>query len=405
MKFDLLKGVRVIDFTTHVAAPCCTRIMADWGADVIKVEGRGGEGYRVFGASLGVPVKDDKNPIFEAENADKRGIALDLKTPAGIEVMLKLIATADVFVTNIRMDALKRLGLDYESLSAKFPRLVWGHVSGYGLYGKEASRPGFDVVAYWARGGMLRDIPVSGSPPITAPIGVGDHTTGLALLSGICAALLKARQTGIGNKVCVSLYNTAIFANGVMIISSQYGDSYPKSRYEPATPLINSYQTKDGVWLALCILSYEKMFPRLCKILCIEELSEDCRYNSAISVKEENRTEELCKVLEAAFLKFDSRYLFEKLEEADITFERCRHFEEVSRDLQAHENHYFDTVYYSDGTSVQIPATPVQFSCGEELSGFATPAVGEHNLEILTELGYSDEQIAKMKAIGSVIIN
>lgn len=400
---DILKGIRVVDFTTHVAAPVCTRIMADWGADVIKVEGAGGEAWRVFGASVGTPIGDEENPLWQLENANKRGVGLNLKHPDGMEAMLKLIASADVFVTNVRMGSLKRLGLDYETLSEKFPRLVWGHVSGYGLYGEESGRPGFDIVAFWARGGMMCDIPPEGCPPISVPTGVGDHTTGLALLSGICGALLKAGKTGKGEKICTSLYNTAIYANGVMITSTQYGDVYPKSRYAPSTPLMNSYKTKDNEWITLALLNYELMYPKLCKVLGLEHLAADERYHTVAGVKQGSHTADLCHLLEEAFAKFDSTYLTEHLKEQDLTFERDRHFWEVSKDPQAHANHYFNTFTFANGNVAQIPSSPVQFSANEPLPCEPAPTVGQHNYEILSSLGYSEAQIKAMEESGGVV--
>lgn len=403
MKPDLLKGVRVVDFTTHVAAPTCTRIMADWGADVIKVEGAGGEAWRSFGPSLNTPAEEEKNPLFYLENANKRGLGLNLKKPEGKEAMLKLIATADIFVTNVRMKSLVKLGLDYETLHEMFPKLVWGHVSGYGLYGEEASRPGFDIVAYWARGGMMCDIPPKGCPPISVPSGVGDKTTGLALLAGVCGALLKARQTGVGEKICTSLYNTAIFANGLMVTSAQYGDVYPKSRYAPSTPLMNSYCSKDGEWFTLALLNYDVMYPKLCKVLGLDDLAADPRYCSVAGVKEGTNIEDCCKILEDAFAKFDSAYLTEAMTEQDLTFERCRHFWEISKDPQAHANNYFNTVTFSDGTTAELPATPVHFQGNDQLPCEPAPVLGQHNVEVLKELGYTEEQIAAMEQDGAVV--
>lgn len=403
MNPDLLKGVRVVDFTTHVAAPACTRIMADWGADVIKVEGKGGEAYRVFGASLSTPIDDDMNPLFQLENANKRDIGLNLKTPDGMEAMLKLIGTADVFITNVRMKSLEKLGLDYETLSAKFPKLVWGHVSGYGLYGDEAARPGFDIVAYWARGGLMCDMPPKGNPPLSVPSGVGDHTTALALLGGVCAALLKAKTTGKGEKICTSLYNTAIYASGLMVTSSQYGDHYPKSRYEPSTPLMNSYCSKDGEWFTLALLNYEVMFPKLCEVLELGGLAEDPRYCNVAAVKKDGNNEALCRLLEEGFAKFDSAYLNEEMTKRDLTFERCRHFHEISKDPQAHANFYFNEFTYPDGSTVQLPATPVHFQGNEALPCGPAPKLGEHNMEVLGELGYTPEQIEAMEQSGAAV--
>ena len=247
------------------------------------------------------------------------------------------------------------------------------------------------------------DAPPTGCPPMSVPSGVGDHTTALALLGGVCAALLKARQTGKGEKICTSLYNTAIYANGLMVTSSQYGDKFPKSRYEPSTPLMNSYSSKDGEWFTLALLNYEAMFPKLCIVLALGDLASDKRYDCVSSVKKNGNTEALCRILEEAFAKFDSVYLTKEMTKQDLTFERCRHFWEISQDPQAHANNYFNSVTYPDGTSVQLPATPVQFSINAPLRCGPAPRLGEHNVEVLSELGYTFEQVAVMEDTGVAV--
>ena len=206
MKCDLLKGIKVVDFTTYAAAPCSMRLLADWGADVIKVEGTAGDPMRKFGVNLAqTPYTDDENPVWEYENGNKRGIVLDLKTEKGMEAMHKLLSEADVLVSNLRASALKKLGLSYEQLHEKYPKLVMGIISGYGLNGKDAPRPGYDVVAFWAKGGALVDMSSDPNTPVNAPYATGDHTVGLALASGILGSIIKAKNTGIGEKVVVSL--------------------------------------------------------------------------------------------------------------------------------------------------------------------------------------------------------
>ncbi len=148
MKGDLLNGIKIVDFTTYAAAPCSARILADWGADVIKVEGASGDPMRGFGVNMAqTPYTDDENPVWEYENGNKRGIVLDLKNPKGMEAMHKLLSEADAFVSNVRLGSLEKLGLTYEALHEKYPKLVVGHISGYGLFGKDAPRPGYDVVS------------------------------------------------------------------------------------------------------------------------------------------------------------------------------------------------------------------------------------------------------------------
>ena len=174
MQADLLKGIKIVDFTTYAAAPCSVRMLADWGADVIKVEGFSGDPMRAFGANLGdTPYTEEENPVWEYENGNKRGISVDLKTEKGMELMRKLLSEADAFVSNVRAASLDKLGLSYEKLHEKYPKLVVGVISGYGLYGKDAPRPGYDVVAFWAKGGALIDMSPDGKAPVTAPYACG----------------------------------------------------------------------------------------------------------------------------------------------------------------------------------------------------------------------------------------
>ena len=285
MQADLLKGIKIVDFTTYAAAPCSVRMLADWGADVIKVEGFSGYPMRAFGANLGdTPYTEEENLVWEYENGNKRGISVDLKTEKGMEIMHKLLSEADAFVSNVRAASLDKLGLSYEKLHEKYPKLVVGVISGYGLYGKDAPRPGYGVVAFWAKGGALIDMSPDGKAPVTAPYATGDHTCGLALASGILGGILKAKNTGIGEKIVVSLYGTSIWANSLMIIGTQYGVQYPQSRYNPGNPLINSYKCKDGKWITLTILAYERYWDTFCDIFGLDDIKNEPAYRKLQTV-------------------------------------------------------------------------------------------------------------------------
>lgn len=396
MKLDILKGVKVIDLTSYAAGPAASRLFADWGAEVIKVEPPQGDAMRFFGATIATPIDEEENPVWQIENANKRGIALDLKKPEGREVLYKLFETADAFVTNTRIEALRKLGLDYESLEARFPHLVWGHMSGYGLYGEESARPGFDVVSYWARGGTLTGVAPEGGPPITTPIGMGDHTSSLVLAAGVLAAIIKKKLTGKGEKVSTSLFGSAIWTGALMITSCQegYGDKYPKSRYEPLTPLSNSYQCKDGEWITLTILEYNRYFAPFCKVMGCEELINDERYNNVHNAKQ--HTEEVCKILEAAFLKKDRAEWAKELAAADMAYETCRHYKDVTKDPQAWANNYLINYTFPNGNTAVLPATPVQFKENVVPTCKSAPKLGEHSAEILAEVGYDKDSIKRM---------
>lgn len=398
MKPELLKGVKIIDFTTYVAAPCTAKLFADWGADVIKVEGFSGDPMRNFGANMGdTPYSDDENPVWELENGNKRDIAIDLKNPKGIEVMYKLLSEADAFISNVRLGSLKKLGLDYESLCDQFPKLVVGHISGYGLYGAEAPRPGYDVVSFWARGGSLIDMPPEGCPPVTTPYGIGDHTTGLALASGVLAGVINAQRTGKGEKIVVSLYGTAVWVNSLMVVGTQYGDVHPKSRYLPGNPFTNTYKCKDGEWVTLTILAYERYWDIACDVFGMDDLKNDENYRTlnAVTSKPEY-LEHCCKRLEEQFALYDRAYWVEKLIEADIAFEAARHWKDIANDKQAIENNFVKEFSCRNGNKFMLPMSPVQFKGDEGLDSDPAPLVGEQTEDILRELGYSDTEIKEL---------
>ena len=398
MQADLLKGIKIVDFTTYAAAPCSVRMLADWGADVIKVEGFSGDPMRAFGANLGdTPYTEEENPVWEYENGNKRGISVDLKTEKGMEIMHKLLSEADAFVSNVRAASLDKLGLSYEKLQEKYPKLVVGVISGYGLYGKDAPRPGYGVVAFWAKGGVLIDMSPDGKAPVTAPYATGDHTCGLALASGILGGILKAKNTGIGEKIVVSLYGTSIWANSLMIIGTQYGVQYPQSRYNPGNPLINSYKCKDGKWITLTILAYERYWDTFCDIFGLDDIKNEPAYRKLQTVVADKEILEHCvRRIEEQFILQDREYWAEKLVEADIPFERTLQWKDIPTDQQAIDNNYVKEFKMKSGNTFMLPMTPVQFEGNEGLDSKPAPLLGEHTEEVISELGYSKAEIEQM---------
>ena len=280
-----LEGVKVLELSTMVAAGSCGRMLADWGATVIKVEAESGDMFRNFPKTFLVPCTMDENPLFDNLNAGKRGIVLNLKTPEGMEAMHRLLAEADVFLTNTRVKALKKLGLDYDSLKDKYPRLIEANISGFGEKGPKKDNPGFDTVAFWASSGFNADMMVEGpgSYPVYSSAGPGDIVTAMGLCYAITAALYKRTQTGKGDRVSSSLYGTALWCFHIMSVATEerYGYQYPKTR-EVSAPTGAPFRTKDNQWVMTTILKIEEQWPVLCNVLGVPELGTDPRYNTSL---------------------------------------------------------------------------------------------------------------------------
>ncbi len=280
-RLQVLDGYRVVELAAWVAGPAAGGVLADWGAEVIKVEPPSGDPQRrIFGA-LGIDVATA--PPFELDNRGKRSVVLDLQTVAGREAMDRLFATADVFVTNLRTDALGRLGLDPASVSGAHPRLVYASITGYGSAGPDAWRPGYDVGAFWARSSMAASLVPPGDLPPGIRSGMGDHVTGMTLVAGILAALLERERTGRGGVVATSLLRTGIYCMGWDIgIYLRFGKlqrTRPRQR-QPA-PLVNSYRAGDGRGFWLIGLEQDRHWPGLVAAIERPDLATDERFATA----------------------------------------------------------------------------------------------------------------------------
>ncbi|WP_029758010.1 MULTISPECIES: CaiB/BaiF CoA-transferase family protein [Fusobacterium] len=386
-----LKGVKIIDLTYFVAGPGTGRILADWGADVIKVEPSFGDPGRKTGATMTMPVDDNKiNPFYSVYNLNKRGISINLKSEAGLKIMDKLLSEANVFLSSYRTGALKRLGLDYETLSKKHPHIIWAQINGFGDFGPAKDNPGFDTVAFWARSGAMIDIAEKGSI-VNPPIGFGDATTSCSLAGGICAALYEQQKTGKGQKVMVSLFGQAIWNLSALIGSTQFQDIYPKTRKNAISPVINSYKCKDEKWIFLSILEHERYYKALCEVIERIDLIDDERFSTTLAAKK--NAEELIKIIDKGFAKFTQSEMLERLIKADIAHEKIQHVQEVLNDSQAIANNYIYEFENRDHSKNMMAMSPVKFNTIDTNIKMDAPKIGEHNEEILEELGYTKEDI------------
>jgi len=398
-----LEGVKVVDLTYFVAGPGTAKILADWGADVIKVEPSFGDPGRKTGATMLMPIEDDVNPFYTTYNANKRGLSVNLKCEQGLQIMDKLLSKANVFVSSYRTGALKRLGLDYEALAERHPHLIWAQVNGFGDYGPAKDNPGFDTVAFWARSGTMLDIAEKDTTPINPPIGFGDATTSCSLAGGICAALYHQAKTGKGQKVMVSLFGQAIWNASSLIASTQYGDKYPKTRKDAVSPVINSFRCSDGKWIFLSILEYERYFPTLCEVLERKDLIQDERFATTLSGKK--NAPALIAEIDKEFAKHTQDEMVRLLSSADIAHEKIQHYSEIISDAQALENNYVVEDTNRDGSKTTYAMTPIKFGNIEVNLSRTSPLIGEHSEEIMKEIGYLESDIQDFIKDGVIAVS
>ena len=396
-----LSGYRVVELSTFVAAPSCGRILADWGADVIKVDSPSGDVFRHFGQVMNMPANEAENPAWDMFNGNKRGMTIDLKTRDGRAVLGRLLETADVFLTNMRPTALKKMNLDYESLKEKYPRLVLAHVTGFGEHGPDAELPGFDVAAYWARSGFLLDLVKPDEYPIYSPAAFGDLTVGTTLFGGICAALLNREKTGRGDKISISLYGAAVWFAGLLILSTQkkYGNQFPKTRTE-GNPLAIPYKCRDNEWIILSLIDMERYFKTLCNAINRSELIDDDRFKSRSALLQHKK--ELIVILDGIFLTKSSTEWVLILRKEGMVVERLSHFREVTEDPQAWANSFLYHQTFANGSMGAIPCPPLCSEAKGPLLLRRGPFDGEHTQDIMKELGYSEDKIDEMRKSQSI---
>ena len=400
-----LSGIKVLDLTTFVAAPVCCRLLSDMGAEVIKVEPPKGDAWRETAKSYQPGIlTDDVNPVFDIYNSGKKHVSINLKSPEGKEAILKMIDTADVFLTNTRPAGLKRLGLSYEEVKARRPDIIYAILLGYGEKGPEGGNPAFDSTAFWSKSGFLRDqSPLTNDyMPINPPFGVGDTMTGFLLMGEICAALYRRKCTGEGDYVSTTLFHNGVFCFGTMNLISQkpYGKQYPVNRLQFGVPG-GLYCCSDDEWVYVGIVSMASAVPSMCEAIGLPELVNDpTLFDKDYTVVDTPRVYEYLK---NAFLQHDSDYWLAKAKEYDFPLVRLNSYSNVLQDPQALANGFVEQVQFPNGNVGPMPSSPIEMASVGELKTVPCGLVGADTRKVLADLGYTDKQIEAMLAAGAAV--
>lgn len=398
----MLEGIRVVEYATYMAAPGAGCILRDWGADVVKIEPPGGDPIRLFFRTIGTDIQD--NPVFDFDNRGKQSVIVDTSKPDGQALLRELVSTADVFLTNVRPGGLARSGLDYDSIKEANPKLVYCSLSGYGLEGPDADRPGFDIASFWSRTGVANLTIPKGHEPFPLRTAFGDHTTSIAAAAGICAALVEAQRTGKGRLVEASLFRTGLYAMGSdLAIQLFFGRiSSTKGRDEQNVPISNFFQTKDDKWFCIVARQGEKDWAPLCRVIGKPELSDDPRFNNAKGRRANNA--EVVSLLDAGFGAYDMEELSRRLDAESIAWAPVQTLAEVAKDPQAFAAGAIVQTPSAkgDGSTYASPASPVRFPGADDGPKGPSPAPGQHTKEVLAGLGRSAEEIEALYQSGVV---
>jgi crotonobetainyl-CoA:carnitine CoA-transferase CaiB-like acyl-CoA transferase len=390
-----LDGVRVLEVANWLAAPAGCALLADFGADVIKVEPPGGEPYRGYGG-----VQTGFNFFFELDNRGKRGMTLDLDKPGARDVLYRLLPGMDVFVTNLLPKRREKYGLTYEELSKHRPDLIFVSVTGYGSEGPDRDRPGYDYAAYWARSGIMGMIgEPDDAPPAQRP-GMGDHTTAMLVAGSTAMALLHRERTGEGQLVDVSLHNTGLWVLGIDVQTALVSKMNPPrvSRKAVPNPLWNTYQTKDERWIMCVMLVADRYWAPFCRAIEREDLRDDERFNSFAARGMNNK--ELIAILDEVFAGRTLEEWRPQLDGEGLIWAPAQTLTEAINDPQAEARQPFvDLEHPSQGT-IRLIDTPAKFSHSRVGVRGPAPELGQHTEEVLLAAGYGWEEIAGLREDG-----
>ena len=397
----ILDGIKVLDVGTWVFGPASTTVMADFGAEVIKVEHPTiGDAYRYLHLLPPMPVCSE-DYCFLMDGRNKRSIALDLSKAEGREVLYRLVREADVFETNYHPSVLAKLGLTYDELSALNPRLVYAQASGYGEAGDEVEKPGFDATAWWARSGMMDAMRAFGAEPSLSMPAMGDRSGSMALFGAVMLALYERHRTGRGAKVSSSLMANGAWANACMIQAVLCdADAYdPIPRLETPNAVANIYPTSDDRWIFLALVNEDRDWKGLCLALEREDLVDEWRFLT--TEQRRNHSRELAAILDEAFRSRDLGHWRKALDQHDVTFGIVARTDEVPADVQMLANDVLVPFADGDGSRLTVNS-PIWVEGRAKVKPRRAPGIGEHTEEVLAEVGYDEAAIVALRDNGAI---
>ncbi len=397
----IFDGLTVLDIGSFVAGPMAATLLADFGAEVVKIEPPEGDGYRRMHQLPNLP-KSEHNYAWALASRSKRALVLDLKLPAARAVLHRLVQAADVLVTNYPLRVRERLGLAYAQLREVNPRLVYASLTGYGETGPDAGKPGFDATAYWARSGLADMVrtDVQGQP-VAPALGMGDQPTSAMLYGAIVTALYRRERTGEGAEVTTSLLANGIWANGPMLQAALCGAEvrYREPRTAPRSALSNFYLCRDGRWFSIAMVEEEKLWPEVARLVGAAHLVADERF-ATLPARRANAAA-LVVEFDRLFVQNDSAEWCRRFEGTAATVGVVARIDDVEHDAQAHHCGALVQADGIGGTSLTIDS-PFQITGHAKRRPRPAPSLGEHSDAVLREHGFDGPAIEALRRDGVV---
>ena len=400
MDNGIFAGLKVVDCASFIAAPAAATVLSDFGADVIKIEPPGaGDPYRNLPNLPGYP-SSEHNYAWMMESRNKKSLALDLAKPEGKMVLRKLVAEADVFITNFPPAVRARLGVTYKELSPLNDRLIYACFTGYGDRGEEANKPGFDSNAWWARSGLMDLVRAdTETTPARSVAGMGDHPCAMALYSAIVTGLYRREKTGKGSEVKSNLMANGVWASSVLVqaklCGAQFEERRPRERALNA--VTNHYRCRDNRWIILSLLNEEKQWPTLARCLGRDDLAADPRFLT--KPDRHARSAELIQIFDEVFATRDLADWRKALDGSGLVFGIVNILDDIPNDQQMKDNEVL--VPFENDTMLTVNS-PIWVTGSQKVTPKMPPRVGQHSDEILRGAGYGDDEIAKLRAVGAV---